>query len=233
MRTSSYASAMVMGLAMLFAQRAAAQQALGYTTLDWDGDSSLLFAHSETDLDDNAASFYEARVVATLRAQNSFGTVAGASATDTSGAGSVSVDFVTTGDFGTTYTLTGVHSGRVTYYYDGGGCGAAAAPIASGATPLLISGCSYYYDDYYWFGYFGGNDVYPGFWNWFGPGPARYSRLQTVRLGTTVDKATVQTGGCSGNRGRLLAEYTPFPSFGMSCNTINSGAYSIFFDFPN
>jgi uncharacterized protein YcbK (DUF882 family) len=46
-----------------------------------------------------------------------------------------------------------------------------------------------------------------------------------------VDKATVQTGGCSGDRGRLVAEYDNLPSFGVDCNTITSGAYSIFFDF--
>ncbi len=91
-----------------------AQEAMGYSAIDWDYSSNSLIGYSETDLDPDVAAYYEARVDATIQDQN--GTVIASDSnidTNSANGGETAVTLDAPGQHGITYTINGSHSGRM------------------------------------------------------------------------------------------------------------------------
>jgi hypothetical protein len=144
----------------------AAQNVYGSTTIDIDPNSGNGTATCETDFDGAMDGNYEAQVVCTVTDQN--GTqVASGDAADIDDVGYAQVVLTFSATPGSTYTARGIHH----------------------AIAILVEQqfLKTVYEDPYNFSSFesDGNEIYPNYNDWYGPGPEEETNTASMRLGET------------------------------------------------
>jgi hypothetical protein len=151
----------------------AAQNVYGSTTIDIDPNSGTVTATCETDFDGAMDGNYEAEVVCTVTDQN--GTqIANGDAADVDDVGFAQVVLTFSATPGSTYTARGIHH----------------------AIAILVEQqfLKTVYEDPYNFSSFesDGNEIYPNYNDWYGPGPEEQTKIAGIRLGETWATQTYQ-----------------------------------------
>jgi murein DD-endopeptidase MepM/ murein hydrolase activator NlpD len=152
----------------------AAQNVYGSTTIDIDPNSGTVTATCETDFDGAMDGNYEAEVVCTVTDQN--GTqIANGDAADVDDVGFAQVVLTFSATPGSTYTARGIHH----------------------AIAILVEQqfLKTVYEDPYNFSSFesDGNEIYPNYNDWYGPGPEEQTKIAGIRLGETTTTAFAST----------------------------------------
>jgi hypothetical protein len=153
-------------ISILLAPGGSAQTITGTTTIDMDPDTGYVTAACETDLDADAAAYYEATVTCRLYANGVY--VAGKSASDTRGiSGSTFAVFSIVAVPGTTYTAIGIHGGITSYQQE-------------------IYGEDEYYDEYNFQSFQEDPATYDDTYDWIGPGPPEGVGGSSISVGQTT-----------------------------------------------
>ena len=215
---------------------ASAQEAQGYSAIDWDASSSTVIGYSETDLDDNVQAYYQAEVWAYILDQNG-NQLATATRVDkdNNNNGVISVVIQVPGQYNMTYTIHGHHRG-MPFYSSGGSCYESnpALPIVNStpANPNCESdgGPDDDYDDFYNFESFGGLDTRTYWGDFFGPGPENDTPDPTIEIMSTQDSASVTTN-CGDDRDKLMQEYATYniAGLGLTCAAFTTGHSTPYF----
>ena len=156
----------------------AAQNVYGSTTIDFDPNSGMVTATCETDFDGALDGNYEAQVVCTVTDQN--GTqIANGDAADIDDVGYAQVVLTFSGTPGSTYTARGIHH--------------AIAVLVEQQFLKTV------YEDPYNFSSFesGGGEIYPNYYDWYGPGPEEETNIASMRVGETEDETSDPSLVCS------------------------------------
>jgi hypothetical protein len=170
--------AFVLLFTLFVTHEARAQTVSGYTSIDYDEDTNIVTAYSETDEDYDADTAYTAFVKLSVVDQD-WNTMGFRSASDDGTYGFASVEIEFFGNPDKTYTATGMHRAYTTLWdYD-----YTFWPLYS----------VYYYDPYYFTMYEGQNITAPWYYSFLGSGPMSTRPTQPIILGATADQASVQT----------------------------------------
>jgi|GEM_PF-2322661 len=164
----------------IFSARAQAQTSSGYTTIDYDEDTGIVDAYSETDEDYEVMGAYGAWVALNVMDQNS--SVLGYETDSDDGTvGLASVEIQFTGNADYTYTAHGLHKALAEQWdYD------------YSYWPHVTT----VWYDYANFSHFANEGIQvPVFYAFQGPGPEATRGSQPIILGTTYDEASVATAG--------------------------------------
>lgn len=169
----------VLLFSLAFANSGNAQQITGSTTINIDPDTGQVMVICETDLDDEAAAYYEPQVTCQVSGNGQFV----ASKTGKSpphGDTSVSTAIIEfTGVVGTTYTATGTHSGTILYQDPDN-------PNPDQPAFYDAYNFAYYLNDFSL-----AEDTYEDSYDWFGPGPPTDYSSETVTTGDTYAAASM------------------------------------------
>ena len=199
----------------LFVRFGQAQEADGYSVIDYDASTGLIIGYSETDLDDAAQAYYQARVSATLVDQNGQ-TLSAGLATDTQGAngGEIGTTVAATAQPNMTYTIHGHHSG-----------------IADYSIEADNGGLNWF--DAYEYTMFGNPDSETYLGEVSGLiGPGYYAPTKVINIVSTDDSASLTTStSCGDDRDYLLDEYTNYhiPGINLTCASFTTGHSTPYF----
>jgi hypothetical protein len=180
----------------LFTISAAAQDTGGefgsYTFIDYDEDTNIVRAYSQTDSDYNLMGDYEARV--SLTVTNDYGVIVASGSGYDDGYGYATVELSFAGEPDRTYTAVGTHRAFAylwdydydyDYYYR--------------YRPVY-----YYYDNWYFTGFEGGGIYQPWYYSFYRPSYSYFRRrTQNINLGKTYDSASTIPVP---NRGQIQAQ---------------------------
>ncbi len=211
-------SRLISGLILCLAMSkvAQAQEVSGWTSLEWDSGSQTLYGYAETDLDDNAATYYAAALNTYLYdpTGNVIAYYVSSRQTDES---TVDVEISAHGTPGQTYSQHTEHLAIVQYESD---CPDPCRSVE--------------YEDYYDFSSFSGaghgNVDYEGSVDLFGPGPIVQIRTRAPYIPPTHTSATAQTSVCGDSRDGLIGEYsTNRVDLNPQCTDFNNSAYTQYF----
>jgi hypothetical protein len=185
MKFSSFSRLLIAGIFVwLFTISTAAQDSGGgfgsYTWIDYDEDTNIVTAYSQTDSDYNLMGDYEARV--SLTVTNDYGVIVASGYGYDNGNGYASVKLSFAGEAGRTYTAVGTHRAFAylwdydyDYYYR--------------YRPVY-----YYYDNWYFTGFEGGSIYQPWYYSFYRPSYNYFRRrTQNIYLGRTYDSVSALT----------------------------------------
>ncbi|HEX8175802.1 MAG TPA: hypothetical protein VF543_11845 [Pyrinomonadaceae bacterium] len=166
---------------LFFARAVAAQSVTGYTSIDYDDDSGIVTAYSETSVDYDVMWDYNAYVSLSVTDSNG-SIVTSGSATDTNDIGFISITRQFYGQSDVTYTAKGIHRAMAVYYY--------VEEFYEYYYPYRYRPRYYYWDTWY-FGFYEGYGIYePWYYYFLSPGYREVTRpTRPISLGTTTDYA--------------------------------------------
>lgn len=170
------------------------ENAYGYSDISFDSVHNIVTGYSETDLDPDTQTYYQARLTAKLTLDN--GTVlASRTVVDPNENGYVGLTLSVAGSPSVNYTISGTHSGMLIPIPD--------APIGQN-----------YIDGYDFFPWNSHGIYFDGLFDFYPLGGAQYHNTpEIITLGATYTSATLKTPancGASDQRNTIIQEYIEY-----------------------
>lgn len=165
-----------------------------YTSINYDEDTNIVTAYSQTDTDYSLMGDYEARV--SLTVTNDYGVIVASGSGYDDGSGVATVELSFAGEPDRTYTAVGTHR-AFAYLYD------YDYDYDYYEYPYYRQ-VYYYYDNWYFTGFAGGGIYQPWYYSFYRPSYNYYRRqTNTINLGRTYDSVSIIQAI---NRGSLQAQ---------------------------